>query len=59
MAGMGSLCSGVGFSAAAADAERQPHFSQSNRRKDRDGHDDAHDRANNMTAPVCREAEEG
>ena len=43
------MYSGVGFNAAAADAERQPHFSQSDRIKDRCGHDDAHDRANNMT----------
>ena len=55
MGGVGSLYStGMGFKAAAVDAERQLHFSQSDRRNDRDGHDDAHDRANNMMALVWR-----
>jgi hypothetical protein len=54
MAGMGSLYSSsasFGFKANAAYPERRLHFSQSDKKNDRDGQDDAHGRANNMTAP--------
>ena len=49
---MGSVYSTVdfGFKANAAYPERRLHFSQPDRKRDRDGHDDAHDRVNNMTA---------